>query len=297
MVDLPEPLTPEGCDLRDFPYMPLLVSRLRRSKAWLIAKRSPELGFYMVNLWSGSWHEVPSGSLEDDDDVLADVAMCVPNKWKKLREAALHGWVKCQDGRLYHPVVCEQAIEAWDRKTKRKEAGRRGNAIRWGPQPVSQSDPIAIAEPSPSLARDLKGREEKGIAGQPVQIQTSRDPPKRVNGHGRGTKHMPTLNSDWSAWEWLTDGEVEICGPNAQRRPCVGDSYLDAVARDVSDAAGIDGHAGGIDWSPIAGWLKEGIPGHVIVSAIKRVASRDDYEPKINLKYFNRPVHEEAGKP
>src|SRR5262249_5330401 len=72
----PPPMVPAEVDLRDFPYMPFEVARLRRSKAWLICKRRPELAFYMLNLWTAAWHERPGGSLEDDDDVLADAAMC-----------------------------------------------------------------------------------------------------------------------------------------------------------------------------------------------------------------------------
>lgn len=109
-------LTPAGCDLRDFAFMPLHVMRLRRSKAWLKAKRKPELAFFMLNLWTASWHEVPAGSLEDDDDTLADLAMCDPAKWSKVRAEVLHGWISGPDGRLYHPTVCEAALTAWDAK-------------------------------------------------------------------------------------------------------------------------------------------------------------------------------------
>jgi hypothetical protein len=127
MSDLPPPLTPPGCDLTNFPFMPLDVSRLRRSKAWLVAKRNPALAFYMINLWTASWHDHPAASLEDDDDVLADLAMCDPHKWSKIRDDVMRGWVKCSDGRLYHPVVAEKAIEAWDSKLDqrwRTECGR-----------------------------------------------------------------------------------------------------------------------------------------------------------------------------
>src|ERR1700744_2121165 len=113
MSDLPAPLVPVDCDLRDFRFMPLEVERLRRSKAWLICKRQPELAFHMVNLWMASWHEMPAASLEDDDDVLADAAVCEPKPWARLRETILRGWVKCSDGRLYHPVVAEKARESW----------------------------------------------------------------------------------------------------------------------------------------------------------------------------------------
>lgn len=121
MSEIPAPLTPADCDLQDFPFMPLMVGRLRKSKAWVKARRNPALGFYMINLWASAWHDVPAGSLEDDEDVLADAAMCDPSKWAKVRDEAMRGWIKCSDGRLYHPVVCERVIDAWAAKTDRQE--------------------------------------------------------------------------------------------------------------------------------------------------------------------------------
>ncbi|WP_124530068.1 DUF1376 domain-containing protein [Burkholderia sp. Bp8991] len=119
-VLLPAPLTPRECDLSDFPFMPLEIARLRRSKTWRNAKRNPELAFPLINLWTAAWHEVPAGSLEDDDEVLADLAMCSPVKWKRLRDQVLAGWVKCNDGRLYHPTVCEKVRESWEAKLEHR---------------------------------------------------------------------------------------------------------------------------------------------------------------------------------
>ena len=124
------PLTPSDCDLRDFPFMPLDVMRLRRSRAWLLAKRDPALAFYLINLWSASWHEVPAGSLEDDDLVLADLAMCDADTWERIRDTVLRGWVKCSDGRLYHPVVAEKARDAWQRKQEQRQRTEAARAAR-----------------------------------------------------------------------------------------------------------------------------------------------------------------------
>lgn len=124
---LPNPLVPADVDLRDFSWMPIEIHRLRRSKAWLVCKRNPALAFYMINLWTAAWHDTPAGSLEDDDDVLADLAMCDPAKWGKVRDQVLRGWEKASDGRLYHPVVAEKANEAWGQKQaqrQRTEAAR-----------------------------------------------------------------------------------------------------------------------------------------------------------------------------
>ena len=129
---LPEPLTPADCDLRDFGFMPLEIERLRRSKAWVLAKREPGLAFYMLNLWAAAFHEHPAGSLEDDDDVLIAAAECEPRRWRKVRDKILRGWIKCSDGRLYHPVVAEKALEAWIEKLGQRKSSGAGNAKRWG---------------------------------------------------------------------------------------------------------------------------------------------------------------------
>jgi hypothetical protein len=130
---LPDPLVPAEVDLRDFPRMPFDIARLRRSKAWLIAKKNPELGFYMLNLWMASWHETPPGSLEDDDEVLMDRAMCKEARWPKVREIVLRNWVKCSDGRLYHETVAEMVDFAWMTKVDREEKNENKDSrqARW----------------------------------------------------------------------------------------------------------------------------------------------------------------------
>lgn len=116
------PLVPPEVDLTDFGFMPLEIERLRKSRAWLICRRRPELAFFMLNLWMRAWHERPAASIEDDDDVLADAAGCSPDRWQEVRADALRGWVKCADGRLYHPVVAKIAAEKWADKV----------LFRWG---------------------------------------------------------------------------------------------------------------------------------------------------------------------
>lgn len=114
--DLPEPLTPADCDLRDFQYMPLDVLRLRDSD--LAARTTGEEFRCAVLLWCAAWHQVPAGSLPDDDVNLAIYAGYgrAVDQWRNVREGSLRGWIKCSDGRLYHPVVAEKANESWHAK-------------------------------------------------------------------------------------------------------------------------------------------------------------------------------------
>lgn len=107
--NLPEPLTPPDCDLRGLAFMPLDVIRIMDSD--LFALTTGDEFKAALALWCKSWTQVPAGSLPSDDQVLAHLSGAGP-RWKKVKDKALRNWVKCSDGRLYHPTVCEKAMEA-----------------------------------------------------------------------------------------------------------------------------------------------------------------------------------------
>ena len=99
--------------------MELDVRRLRDSK--FASTPNGDAFRAGVLLWCASWHQVPAGSLPDDDVELANLSgfgrMPVSVKeWKKLRAEALNGFIKCSDGRLYHPVIAEKAQAAFAAK-------------------------------------------------------------------------------------------------------------------------------------------------------------------------------------
>lgn len=115
---LPAPLVPSDVDLRDFQYMELDVRRLRDSRFG--AEVSGD-GFRAgVMLWCAAWHQVPCGSIPDDDIELSNLAGYgrMVREWRKVRAEALQGFTKCSDGRLYHDVVCEKANTAWQSKLR-----------------------------------------------------------------------------------------------------------------------------------------------------------------------------------
>ncbi|NPT44325.1 DUF1376 domain-containing protein [Paraburkholderia sp. 1N] len=116
----PEPLTPFDCDLRDFQFFPLDALRLRDSD--LAALSTGDEFRAAVLLWCAAWHQVPAASLPDDDRVLANLIGYGRDTegWKAVKDGAMRGWVKCSDGRLYHPVVAEKAISAWQGKFKQR---------------------------------------------------------------------------------------------------------------------------------------------------------------------------------
>ncbi|MES3155035.1 DUF1376 domain-containing protein [Sphingomonas faeni] len=116
----PAPLTPPDADLQDFPFMPLHVARLRDSD--LAAEGDPEGCWYAVLLWAAAWHQLPAGSLPDNDAVLTK--LCGLGRdlrtFRKHRRDALRGFVTCDDGRLYHPVIAEQVMAGWDGKLRQR---------------------------------------------------------------------------------------------------------------------------------------------------------------------------------
>lgn len=151
---LPSPLTPADCDLQDFKFMPLDVARLRDSD--MAAYESPEACWAAVLLWSTAWHQVPAASLPDDDRFLAKAAGYgrVVKEWANVREGALHGWIKCADGRLYHPVVAEKALESWRAKVHhqwKKECDRVRKANK---QREAEGRPLLPLPPEPGINSD-----------------------------------------------------------------------------------------------------------------------------------------------
>ena len=171
-ANLPAPLTPADCNLQDFTFMPLDVARLRDSD--MAAYESPEACWAAVLLWSAAWHQVPAASLPDDDRFLAKAAGYgrVVKEWMNLREGALHGWIKCADGRLYHPVVAEKALESWRAKLHhawKKECDR-----------VRKSNKQREAEGRPPLPLPL----EPGSSSDNIPLETAGIPLEITGGSG-----------------------------------------------------------------------------------------------------------------
>lgn len=206
----PAPLVPPEVDLRDFPRMGLDVARLRGSE--LVVDQPPEICWAALMLWCAAWHEVPAGSVPNNEKWLADKAGYVSRgkidlSWGQVRDSILRGFVECSDGRLYHAVTCEIALDAWSSKLRqrwvsecarvRKHNQRHGTSVttldfdQWisagmpvgGPLPVPQDTGTVSQGQSPSrhaaVPRETasKRREEKGILSiSPTTVGEMRAP-------------------------------------------------------------------------------------------------------------------------
>ncbi|HFL2774258.1 TPA: DUF1376 domain-containing protein [Pseudomonas aeruginosa] len=116
------PLVPVEVDLRGLPFMPLDVVRLLDSD--LFALTSGDEFKAALSLWCKAWLQVPAASLPNDDRVLAHLSGAGA-RWRKVKDMALRGWQLCSDDRLYHPVIAEKALAAWEERVAYRE--RRGN--------------------------------------------------------------------------------------------------------------------------------------------------------------------------
>jgi uncharacterized protein DUF1376 len=304
MDELPAPLTPADCDLRDFPFMPLLVSRLRRSKAWLMAKRQPELGFYMINLWTAAWHDFPSGSIEDDDDVIADLAMCDPRHWPKVREKAMHGWIKCSDGRLYHPVVAEQACKSWDERKSYRDRMAKARAVKSQRHASNYDNPIIEPVAGDNIEPDT------GAATEPITepiidaiIDAVTGPITALKGQGQGQGEK----KEKAAAALIPSPRAQPPdqpAPTAENRYCgwengkeiVGGYEWDYVWPAVLEAANIDPVRSLATDIPVRKWLRDGITPETFLPVLKRISARSREKPIQTLAFFDEPVREAARK-
>lgn len=147
IAGLAPPPIPADVDLRDFRFMPLDVLTIRDGRLPL---GDPAIFRATVLLWFVAWHQLPAGSLLSDDEWLADHSGAHAD-WPRIRDAVLAGFVEHDDGRLYHPVVTEKVLEAWDRKRAKQRAKA---ADRERKAEVRERAPREPAPPEPEAAPD-----------------------------------------------------------------------------------------------------------------------------------------------
>lgn len=256
MIDLPAPLTPADCDLSDFPYMELDVRRLRDSK--FASTPNGDAFRAGILLWCAAWHQTPAASLPDDDIELASLAGYgrMPfsvKEWRKVRAEALHGFVKCSDERLYHPVIAEKAAHAFIAKEKfaygkyrdrmrkenkaRVEDGKQEFGIPTQEQWKSGAYPHGIPPESPPNSKQfpsentLKGnREGEGEGTTSV--------PTGTGGEAAKTSDQLTKDELWKAGKSLLS---QAGLPAAQ---C--GSFVGKLVKDYGDAIVIDAVRGAV---------------------------------------------------
>ena len=204
---LPPPLVPAEVDLRDFAYMELDVRTLRDSR--FAAQVTGDAFRAGVLLWCAAWHQVPAGSLPDDDVELSNLAGYgrFIKQWRKVRAEALTQFVKCSDGRLYHETVCEKASAAWISKLryhyeKARDRLRKANKARaaenlspiqeltfeaWNLQRLSAGIPLEKADASAGIPLE-KADASAGIPAENALKGRRNGTEREQRGNGEGTE-------------------------------------------------------------------------------------------------------------
>jgi len=183
---LSEPLVPVDCDLRGLPWMPIDTVRLLDSDLFALATGDEFKA--AVALWCKAWQQVPAASLPNDDRVLAHLSGA-GSRWKKVMPQALRGFVLCADGRWYHPVIAEKALEAWShRKAQRERAGKR-----WHKPGNATGDPTAHATACPTAMQGTgtgQGQDLEKTGSAKADLATA-SPCPHLEIIGLYHKHLP----------------------------------------------------------------------------------------------------------
>lgn len=181
MTEKPQPMTTSECDLRDFPFMPLEVAQLLDSETWLTATGDEAKA--AVTLWCKSWHQVPAASLPNNDRILA-LLSGAGAKWKKVKEVAMRGFVLCADGRLYHHVIAEKAMDSWARKIAQRDRTRAATDARNAKRNVNVTETKGQGQREGQGQKELEPVTQSGSSGSEpsgfLEPATATQPPVAV---------------------------------------------------------------------------------------------------------------------
>lgn len=200
-------MVPAEVDLRDFGFMPLEVLRLRDSD--LAALASGDEFKAAVLLWCVAWHQVPAASLPDDDRLLAKHSQALSG-WRKVKTEALRGFVKCSDGRLYHPVIAAKAVEAWASKQAQRARTRAATEAREAKRREQQATRDAVRDVDRDEQRDVRRDVHQGTG---IGIGT-------VKGQGEEIPPPPTIPAQAPAAAVGSDAITEGHAPTPAGAVC-----------------------------------------------------------------------------
>ncbi len=162
--------------------MPVVIRRLLQSDTWVLGTDSERSA--AIALWLESWHQIPAASLPNNDRMLAHLAQS--RSWNRVKKHVMAGFTLCNDGRWYHPVVSEKALESWIEKLLALLTGSIGNAKRWGIEvdvDAKKEQLISAIAMLRALSPDSKVLKKKGLLtllaalANPPNGQDSEDTP------------------------------------------------------------------------------------------------------------------------
>jgi len=175
MNEVPGPLTPANCDLRGMSFMKVDIMRMLDSDLYALSTGDEFKAAF--TLLARSFLQVPAASLPDDDRILAFLSGA-KTMWRKVKEMALHGWIRCSDGRLYHPVLAEKAREAWQGRVAMRQRTEAARAARAAQRRATTSQPALLFEELNGYDHHCADARETGQHVDFVQSEGSVTEPK-----------------------------------------------------------------------------------------------------------------------
>jgi Protein of unknown function (DUF1376) len=304
---MPAPLTPPECNMHGLRYMPLDVDRLLNSDLFL---RSTGDEFKAaLTLWCRAFLQVPAGSVPNDERALA--ILSGSQNWAEVRERALSGFILCSDGRLYHPVVAEKALDAWEKRTafrgrtsKATEARKQRHREREAAKnaDAAKNDTVnaaSIATPDvegnvtstpASVKKEERSREEKKKSQSTfLSLEAA-----RVDAETREALRQPSALEDAipSPTDPLNVGHIP--GSKLDRdegRLAVNGIFVDVFARECCEAAEMASTGADLrDWKTVGAWLNASLDPTDVLDVIRRLAKRRGYRSPFRLSFFDSIV-------
>lgn len=154
---LPYPPVPSDADLRGFRRMPLDVVALQGSSLWLAG--SPEEIRSALALWMAAWHQVPAGSLPNDERIWRKWSLA-GSRWHRVKARVMQGWALANDGRLYHQFLGEIVATTLTTQHARSKGGKSRQVVGKARNRDSSSSTEALAQ---GIAQAQQGSREDRI--------------------------------------------------------------------------------------------------------------------------------------
>ena len=178
-TNLPEP--PVEPDFSLAGYTSFLFDTQRFLNSEFVLSSDPAAIGLGVILWAVAWQQIPCGSLPDDDVQLARLAGFGRDvaTFRALKEPALHGFVKCSDGRLYHKFLIGIAIDAQAKRNINRANGSLGgrpSKSKENNHSVSENNPPVLNE-NPSVSKT----EPEVTFSKPIEVKRSKENRREVN--------------------------------------------------------------------------------------------------------------------
>ena len=189
---LPAPLSPPECNLIGLDYMPLHIQVWQGSTVNIAATDAEFRARF--NLMCAAWHLTPGGSLPNNNLALCTHAGLGRDlaTFDGVKAVALHGFVLCSDGRLYHPFLCEQAQVALRTRLAARERQRKFRGSKKRDIEVTRDEPITShANNAPVTGEGKRSKGNKDPKGSLVPSLREGPPTKGTPGHHVPPSRLP----------------------------------------------------------------------------------------------------------